>query len=198
MVVLNDNEKGLLQQLAAGDDDAFQQIYFLYSGRLYGNLLKLVKSEAVAQEILQDAFIKIWEYRSTIDPEKSFRSYLFRIAENMVCNFYSKASRDKALLKKLIENSVNEYSHIEESIISRENSKFLYTAIEELPPQRRQVFELCKIEGKTYQEVGTLLNISVSTVSDHIVKANRFLKEYASRKQTFILILALLLSCTDK
>ena len=198
MAVLNDNEKGLLLQLAAGDDAAFQQIYFLYSRRLYGNLLKLVKSEVIAQEILQDAFIKIWEYRSNIDPEKSFRSYLFRIAENMVCNFYSKASRDKALLKKLIESSANEYSHVEEAVMFREESKLLHAAIEELPPQRRQVFKLCKIEGKTYHEVGSLLNISVSTVSDHIVKANRFLKEYASRKHTFILILALLLSCSDK
>lgn len=193
MTASDDNEKNLLRQLAAGDEVAFRKIYFLYSNRLYGNLMRLVKSAPVAQEILQEVFIKIWEYRSGIDPEKSFRSYLFRIAENRVYDFYARVSRDKALLQQLMKNNADKYSHVEEAIISREEAALLHAAIEELPPQRRRVFELCKIEGKSYNEVGAILEISVSTISDHIVKANRFIKEYVSRKHTLIIIIALLL-----
>jgi RNA polymerase sigma-70 factor (ECF subfamily) len=181
------NEKYLLEQLIAGDEEAFKQIYFLYSERIYGNLLKLLKSEPAAQEILQDVFMKIWEHRQYIDPEKSFRSYLFRIAENMVCNFYKKASRDKALLQQLVTRSSVAYAHVEETIFYKEDKYFLHNAIESLPPQRKQVFELCKMEGKSYDEVSRLLGISISTISDHIVKANRFLREYCLKNKELII-----------
>ena len=65
---------------------------------------------------------------------------------------------------------------VEEHFISKENSGILYQAIELLPPKRKLVFRLCKLEGKTYEEVSLLLGISLSTISDHIVKANLFIK----------------------
>ncbi len=181
------NEKYLLEQLIAGNEEAFKQLYFLYSERLYGNLLKLLKSEPVAQEILQDVFMKIWDHRQHIDTEKSFRSYLFRIAENRVCNFYKKASREKALLQQLASQSPAAYAHVEEIIFSKEQKSFLHNAIESLPPQRKQVFELCKVEGKSYDEVSSLLGISISTIIDHIVKANRFLREYCIKNKELII-----------
>jgi len=149
-------------------------------------LIKLVKSEQVAQEALQDVFIKIWDHRHSIDPDKSFRSYLFRIAENAVYDLYRKASRDKALLHQLIAKSATQYSHIEEAIFSKEQDNFLQQAIASLPPQRKQVFELCKMEGKSYDEVSRILGISVSTISDHIVKANRYLKKYGAKNKELI------------
>lgn len=185
----------LLEQLINNDQQAFKQVYFLYSARLYGNILKLVKSEPVAQEILQDVFIKIWDHRHSIDPAKSFRSYLFRIAENMVCNFYRKASRDKVALRQLMSKSTEHYSHIEEDIFYKEETSFLSEAIGGLPPQRKQVFELCKMEGKSYDEVSRLLGISVSTISDHIVKANRFLREYYLKNSGAIAPLLIVTLC---
>jgi len=82
-------EKDLLIELIYGNELAFEKIYRLYSPRLFGKLLKLVKSESQAQEILQDVFLKLWEHRKSIDPEKSFRSFLFKIAENKVYDFFS-------------------------------------------------------------------------------------------------------------
>lgn len=185
----------LLEQLINNDQQAFKQIYFLYSGRLYGNILKLVKSEPVAQEILQDVFMKIWDHRHSIDTAKSFRSYLFRIAENMVCNFYKKTSRDKVALRQLMSKSSEHYSHIEEEIFCKEEASFLSNAIRGLPPQRKQIFELCKMEGKSYDEVSRLLGISVSTISDHIVKANRYLREYYLKNSEIITPLLIVAIC---
>ena len=70
--------------MQAGNERAFEKLYLLYSARLFGRLLRLVKSEVDSKEILQDVFLKLWEKRTSIDPEKSFRSYLFKIAENKV------------------------------------------------------------------------------------------------------------------
>ena len=83
-------EKNILSELLEGNEHAFEQIYRLYSPRLFGRLMKLVKSEAQAEEILQEVFLKIWEHRNFIDPEKSFRSFLFKIAENKVYDFFEK------------------------------------------------------------------------------------------------------------
>jgi len=96
------DEETLLLELVEGSEYAFEEIYRLYSPRLFGRLLKLVKIEAQAEKILQDVFLKIWENRSLIDPEKSFRSLLFKIAENKVYDFFRKATRDKNLQSQLI------------------------------------------------------------------------------------------------
>lgn len=172
------NEVELLVKLSNGDKYAFEVLYNQYKYRITGNLLKLLKSEEIAEEILQDLFVKIWDTRQSIDPQKSFKSYLFRIAENMVIDYYRKASRDKKVHDKLMAAATESYSHIEEHIFNKESELLLYSAINLLPPQRKQVFTLCKLEGKSYKEVSELLGISHSTINDHLLKSNRFLKQH--------------------
>ena len=84
MFEIKEKEKEILTWLIEGDELAFQKIYRLYSPGLYGHLLRLVKSVPQTEEILQDVFLKVWEYRASIDPEKSFRAFLFKIAENKI------------------------------------------------------------------------------------------------------------------
>ena len=186
------DEKELLLLLLNGNEQAFEKIYQLYSTRLYGNLLKLVKSEAEAQEILQDVFLKIWENRQSIDIEKSFRSYLFKIAENKVVDFFRKAARDKKRESRLILLATYKYLPVEDLLQSDERSVILQKAIDSLPPQRQQVFRLCKLEGKSYKQVSELLNISVSTISDHIVKATKSIRDYFENNEQALLSLLII------
>jgi RNA polymerase sigma-70 factor (ECF subfamily) len=172
------DEKELLVLLKNGQESAFEKIYNLYSARIFGNVFKMVKSKSIAQEILQDVFLKVWDSRANIDQEKSFRSYLFRIAENKVYDFFRKASRDKRIRTLLLTAATEQYDHIEEYLLRKENSLLLQNAISSLSPQRQQVFRLCKLEGKTYEEVSRDLGISQSTISDHIVKGTKAVKEY--------------------
>lgn len=172
------DEKELISLLKQGNEDAFEKIYNLYSSRLFGNIYRMVKSESTTEEILQDVFLKIWHNRASIDPEKSFRSYIFRIAENNVYDFFRKAARDKKMQARLFAAATEEYEHIEEMIYKKENALLLNRAIDSLSTQRQQVFRLIKLEDKSYDEVSRLLSISVSTISDHIVKANKAIREY--------------------
>ena len=171
-------EKEILLRLIQGDELAFEKIYRLYSPRLYGKLLKLLKSVPQTEEILQDVFLKIWEYRASIDPEKSFRAFLFKIAENKAYDFFRKAARDKKFEAELIALSTVNYMALEEFVADDEKSVLLENAINKLPPQRQQVFRLCKLEGKSYKEVSELLGISLSTISDHIVKATKSIRDH--------------------
>src|SRR5207342_3843793 len=103
----------LLSLLKQGNKQAFEKIYNLYSSRLFGNIFRMVKSESTAEEILQDTFLKIWYNRTSIDLDRSFRSYLFRIAENNVYDFFRKAARDKKIRARLFAAATEEYEHIE-------------------------------------------------------------------------------------
>ena len=171
------DEKVLLLQLKTGNEQAFEQLYNLYSVRLHGFLLKLVKDDEIAQDLLQDIFIKIWENRETFDTRKNFRPYLFRVAENSVIDFFRKVACNKKLEMKLSLAFNEVYSHIEETIFSRENGAILNQAIEQLPPQCKLVFTLCKLEGKSYKEVSQMLGISVATISNHLQKAAQVIRQ---------------------
>ncbi|MDB5030469.1 RNA polymerase sigma factor [Mucilaginibacter sp.] len=171
-------EKELILSLKIGDKYAFEQLYHNYKVRIYRNLLKLVKSDEIAEELLQDLFVKVWTSREKFDAEKSFRSYLFKIAENLVYDFFRKAALNKKLENYLISVSIPATSPIEQHIYYKEGNYALAKAIEQLPPKRKQVYILCKIEGKSYEEVSRLLGVSVSTVNEHIVKASSVVKKY--------------------
>jgi RNA polymerase sigma-70 factor (ECF subfamily) len=188
-----ETEKEILLQIIQGDELALEKIYKLYSPGLYGHLLRLVKSVPQTEEILQDVFLKVWEYRASIDPEKSFRAFLFKIAENKAYDFFRKASRDKTLQAELITLSTVNYMAFEEFLANEEKSALLEKAINELPPQRQQVFRLCKLEGKSYREVSELLNISQSTISDHIVKGTKAIRAHMESYPNILLGLAMII-----
>jgi len=172
------NEQDLIVLLKGGDEAAFIELYNRYKLRIVGNLFKLLRSEDLAGELSQELFMKIWDTRGQLNPEKSFKSYIFRISENMVMDFFRKVKRDQKLYSRLMKIQTELYSHIEENIIEAQESQRFREVVAMLPAQRREVFRLCKIEGKSYKEVAELLNISTSTVSDHLVKANHFLRSH--------------------
>lgn len=181
------NENELVSGLIAGDEQAFTRLYHLYSRRLHGNLLKLVKSPDIADELLQEIFLRVWNNRHSIDVTKSFRSYIFKIGENLALDFFRKlASNQKIRNKVLLELQQDSYQHVEENITRKEDSSWLEHAINSLPVQRQQVFRLCRIEGRSYEEVSKLLGISTSTISDHILKANKSLRNVLSTTYKYL------------
>lgn len=188
-------EKELLSQLREGDVKAFEYIYRSYSPRLYGSILKIVKSVAVTEELLQDTFQRIWEHRKTIDINRSFKSYLFTIARNLVYDYFNHASRQKLLENYLqVKDAMPAYDFLN-PFEEKESEKLLERAIHQLPPQRKLVYTLCKIEGKSYEDVSKVLGISVSTISDHIVKATKSIKAYyISKSISFVTLICSMFS----
>lgn len=172
------NEKELLLELTRGSEEAFASIYKFYSQRLYHKVIRILKSESNTREVLQDVFLKIWNNRAHIDPEKSFGCYITCIAANNCYDFFRKLKRDKQMHDQFLKLLSEKYSHIEEGIASRERAEILNRAINSLPEKRRRIFLLCKYDGKSYSEVSRELGISTSTISDHIVKANHFIRNY--------------------
>lgn len=186
-----DTEKELLSQLKEGDEKAFERIYSFYSLKIYGKLLKLTKSPATTEDLLQTIFLKLWSARQNINLEKPFGPYLFKIANNVVCDFFREAKKNLLQRENLIIRAMINYAHTEEEGYMEEKEKKLRDAIDALPPQRKIVFTLCKLNGKSYSEVSNILQVSTSTINDHIVKATRFIKESLGIFPCFWVILAL-------
>lgn len=189
-VIVPLHEKELLSQLQSGNEKAFEQLYRTYSLQIFKKLLRLVKQEEVAKELLQDVFLRIWEKRETIDPDKSFRAYLYRIAQNLVTDLFRRAAYDRKLLEHLIAATTELYNPMEDASNLKDGNAMLQQAIDSLSPQRRKIYTLCKIEGKSYEEVSQMLGISASTISDHIVKATKSLKTYFATNEVAVIILA--------
>ena len=187
-------ERELVHGLNKGDEHAFEQLYHLYSVRLLKKLMILLKDGEIAKEVLQDIFLAIWEKRESIDPDKSLRSYLFRMAENKIVDVFRKAARDKKLMERLVSVSAAQYRHTEDIVAFRESNTLLQQAINGLPPQRKKIFILCRLEGKTYEEAGRILGISSGTVNDHMVKALRTVKACFTAGDLVVLLLLALLA----
>ncbi len=166
----------LLLNLKDGNPTALKQLYDLYSDRLYCNIFKLVKNETTAQELLQDVFIKLWLKRKDLQVT-NIGSYLYSMCSNAVIDHFRKQRNNIVIFNGLIASATQHYSHVEETVFSKETAGLIQKAMGALPPKRRQVFELCKIEGKSYAEVSGLLGISISTINDHIVKATKLLQQ---------------------
>jgi len=189
-------ENELLSRIKQGDVKAFEQIYNIYSPRLYANILKLVKSATITEELLQDTFQRIWEHRHDIDTGKSFKSYIFTIAKNLVCDYFNKASRQRVFERYLQAREEKLSVKIDQQLEEKESGLLLEKAVRQLPPQRKLVYTLCKLEGRSYDEVSNLLGISVSTISDHIVKATKSIKAcYQSNELACKAILLVLILC---
>jgi len=166
-----------LKQLQQGDERAFSKIYDHCSRPLYRKILRLVNDDDVAQEILQELFLSFWFKRDSINPE-SIWPYLYEAAKRLVYKHYRKVAYNNRLLEHLMITTTPHVTNAEDLMIDKETHDLLTQAIEQLPPQRKQVFKLCKFEGKSYQEVAELLGISTSTISNQIVAANKSVKEY--------------------
>jgi RNA polymerase sigma-70 factor (family 1) len=190
------DEKWLLAGLAKGNEKSFEFIYRHYSPRIFSNLNRLVKMETVAQEILQDVFISVWNNRQHIDLDKSFSSYLFKIAENKAFDFFRKAAADRKRRAQLIAMASTWNNPADESIDSNEAYwSIIDKAIAALPEQRQRVYRLCKLEGKSYKEVQEILGLSASTISDHIVKGNKAIRDYIEHNDHVLLALFFLSLC---
>jgi RNA polymerase sigma-70 factor (ECF subfamily) len=164
--------------LVEGDEDAFVELYNKYHRKIYYSALKITQSKVLAQDVTQNVFLKIWDIHSSLDPDQNFEAFISVICRNAIFDIFKKSTREEAVKMELQQFAETSESIQEDEEYHEAYKNILYKAISKLPPQRRIVFELCKLQEKTYEEVAHSLKISQSTVQDHIVKANKFIREY--------------------
>ena len=178
---MNDNfipEKVLVEQIVSGDQSAFRTIFCRYKDKLFSYCYRFTKTEATAEEIVHDVFLKIWTERERINPELSFSSYLYKITRNQALNFMRKAAADQSLRDKLRHYFEQYDSQCEDQIIYNDLFAIVQRAVALLPPRRRLIYEMSREQAMKDEEIAHRLRISKQTVKNQMVKALSFIRRY--------------------
>jgi RNA polymerase sigma-70 factor (ECF subfamily) len=166
--------------MQAGSEDAFTTLYRYYSPKLYMNILKMIRDPVLAEEMVQELFTRIWQKRESKGIGENFAGYIYRIAQNLVHDFFRKVKKDRLLLERFRRLAGEYYEHIEESFDHQQLSIVLKNAVDLLPTQQKRVYELVKLEGHTYKEAAEIIGISALTVKEYLVTANKSIRNYIS------------------
>ena len=188
------NEQKLIQLVAQSDEIAFGQLFDHYRNKIYTVALNLTHSTTVAEEIVEDVFLKVWSRRSTLNEIGNFNAYIYVIARNETYKILKQIGKNyKVVLLAemdacLIDNRTDEY------LISKEMTSLLQKAIDRLPHQQKQVYKLIKDGDLKRGEVAELLQIQPETVKFHLAQAMKNIRAYCMLHLSSSLGLMLFLS----
>jgi len=161
--------KQLLANVKADDGDAFGEIYRLYRKKVYTFAYRFVRCSEDAHELTQDVFVRLWESRGKIDPEKNFDAYLF----SMVRSYFLDALKKKTRMSVYRAENPDEPTDdsTDQYIELRECRKIVMQAIESLSPQARTAYLLSRERGYSHAAISQQMGIAPNTVSNHIKKS---------------------------
>ena len=179
---MNKNEQQLLERLRNDDEAAFKVIFNDFYSKLYYFVLEFVPLKDVAENIVQDTLVTLWNKRNQLKDDSNLTSYLFTVAKNNAL----KSLREKKYSQKLFSNAmdVGELDLNVETLSTVDTSVCAFMDIEQiiqetlasLPPQCRKVFELSRFQEMKNREIAEELNISIKTVEKHISKGIKIFK----------------------
>lgn len=163
-------------RLQKGDNASFEYLYNSWSGKLYNFVMRISKGDNyLAEEIVQSVFIKVWENREFIDPEKSFGSYICTIAKNLLVNIYQHRMLEYLYQEKTTSSEPAENT-TEKEVDYHLLDEYINSLIEQLPPARREIFILSRHKLLSNKEIAEKLNLSENTVESQMSKALSFLR----------------------
>jgi RNA polymerase sigma-70 factor (ECF subfamily) len=138
----------------------------MHWNRIYSHALAFLKSSICAQEITQDIFLHIWNKRDKLSNIENFNNYFFILGRNRIIS-----AMRKKLTKPFVEVSLNQVEEIyypDRQLETKQTWEFLVKGIEELPPTRKIVFKMSRLEGLSYKKIASQLHISKNTLKDNL------------------------------
>ncbi len=181
-------DRKLLELVAAGDELSFRVLYDHFSAGIYRTAFRYLRAAEAAEDVVQDTFLTLWANRGDIGKIDSPENYIFVLARNQCFRLL----KNKAVL---VSSEEEFFSDLSEEPADEEDERFaqISKAIELLPPQQKKIFEMAKLKGLSHERISRELNLSPSTVNNHITAAFRSIRNYMRRSasEIFILVLAL-------
>lgn len=165
------NESVLIQLISEGDEMAFREVFDHFNKKLYNYTFKITDDDDLAEEIVMDAFVKIWCSRHKLCEINSLDAYLFTLVKNQAFSELKRRAQEAFIIKGLSKSRSEYHETTDETVISNECQHILNKAIDQLPPQQRIVYGLSRDEGMKYEEIADQLKLSKNTVKSHLKKA---------------------------
>jgi RNA polymerase sigma-70 factor (ECF subfamily) len=176
---MNEEQKHV-KNLKDGSNASFDYLYGLWSGKLYNFVMRISKGERyLAEEIVQSVFMKIWETREYLDCERSFSTYIFTIAKNILINIYQHRTQEFLYQENIKQN--DSFDNVtEKDVDCRLLDEYIDSLIEQLPQARRRIFILSRRQFLSNKEIASQLGLSENTVESQLRKAVAFLRDKIS------------------
>lgn len=190
-----DDNTFLMESLKNGEEKAYKFLLNKFHRKLNAYALTLVNDHSMAEDIVQNVFLKTWKSRAKLNPEFSIQSFLYKSVYNEFINSYQQNKAMMILQQKYVETMHQVVETTDESSIERMLA-IINKEIQNLPPKCQQVFILSKKEGLTNIEIAEHLDVSIKTVEAQISKAFKILKE--KLKDNYNMMLFLIFSMPDK
>ena len=180
------NDRELFQQIAAGDREAFATLFRRYSSPLYRNALRMLKSEFWAEDIIQVVFTQLWQNRAELTKVEMPSSYLYRMVTNKARDRMRSHEREIKMQYWLASQAEAESQN---KANKEELHQLLAKAVNTLPPQRKEVYQLKYQQKLSYEEIAAQLSISKNTVRNHMTKALEDIRSYMIQHADILILI---------
>jgi len=171
----SNSESEWIIKIRESDADAFKNLFETYCQALIYFAWRYVKSTQIAENIVQDVFLKMWLNRTKLNPALKIRSYLYKAVRNQAMQHLRKAKFENR--RENIQALDSSAKSPEDKLDEKEIAVSVQKAISELPSQCRLVFTMSKYSNLTYSEIAEIQNISIKTVEAHMGRALKLLRK---------------------
>lgn len=176
------DEVAILFAVSTGDQKAFAALFSRYKDRVYTIAFTYTESRTVAEEIVQDVFMRVWKNRPRLKEINNFSSWIHVIARNRALTELQKIAREGERKEELISYWPAEVSDAEQKLQDNSMEELLEKALTRLSPQQRKVFVLTRLQGHTRMEVAEMLHLAPATVSVHLAIALRSIRAFLTNQ----------------
>lgn len=176
-----EDEQRWVQQVLAGDKQAYAHIINKYKNQLYATILRMTKNPQDAQDLIQDAFIKVYRNLDKYDRSGSFAGWLYRVSINHCMDEFRKKRFATVQVEIDDEMSVNP-NHPELVFLKKEKSRQLERLIATLPEDERLIILLRYVNDMSYDEIGELMEVPLSTVRNKLHRAKKKMRDTVKRE----------------
>jgi RNA polymerase sigma-70 factor (family 1) len=159
----------------------FSELFRQHEHKLYTLALKLTKSDQLAKDIIQEVFLKLWDQRNQLTSILNIEAWLYRVTENKIIDFLRKASADNRLREKIWNQLQQIVNESEQYLAIKEYNQIIQKAIDQLPPQRKLIYQLNKEGGMNYREIADELQLSKHTVKNQLSTAIQSVRNFLVR-----------------
>lgn len=194
MKEISNEESQLLIMLAEGNEYAFQLLFNKYKDHIYKVATLYVKSPIMAEEILQDVFMKVWLHRKSLSGIISFRSWLFVVSKHLIFNYNKRLAAEWDVRQRYTRGNKSAENNADYKIRAKQYQQLVDAAVMQLPPQQQAVYKMAREEQLSYQQIAGRLAVSTLTVKTHMSRALQAIRTYLHRRNNLLPVLLFLTS----
>lgn len=175
-------DAGMVERLQRRDPLALSETYDRYGRPAYSLILRIVRDGAIAQDLLQETFLRVWNGVPGFDAERgTFGPWLLSIARHCAIDYYRSSGRERNAVEWQETDHPSLYVYMEPDILASDNARAIRTALLTLPPRRREVIELAYFEGLTQPQMAERMGQKLGTVKTWVREALKNLRDELER-----------------